>query len=154
MSSATITGASIEIEGGCHCGNISYRLRWPGDGSQIPVRACSCSFCIMHGGTYTSHREARLTAEVKQEGLLSRYRFGTGTADFFICRCCGAVPFVTSEIDDHLYAVVNVNTFRGIDRSVLQRAVADFDGEGTGDRLARRSRTWIPAVSVSILDAR
>jgi hypothetical protein len=141
------------IKGACHCANISFELDWPGEGGTIPVRACSCSFCTKHGGTYTSHREARLHVKIADRSLVSEYRFGTRTADFLVCSRCGAIPVITSEIDDHLYAVVNVNTFEGIDRSKLQRQVTDFDGENTESRLERRSRTWIPLVKVETPDA-
>jgi hypothetical protein len=55
---------------------------------------------------------------------------------------------VTSEIDGRLYAVVSVNAFEGIDASRLRKSPANFDGEGTGDRLARRKRGWIPEVKL------
>ena len=139
----------MNIEGKCHCGNITYVLRWPGEGSEIPVRACGCTFCAKHGGTYTSHRDAELAAVVHDERFVSRYKFGTETAEFFICTRCGVVPFVTSMIADNLYAVVNVNSFEGIDSSRFSRAVTDFDGETTDSRLERRTRNWIPSVTIT-----
>jgi len=56
---------------------------------------------------------------------------------------------VTSAIDDHLYAVVNVNTFDGIDQSALVRTATNFDGEGTSDRLERRKTNWIRDVRIA-----
>lgn len=138
----------MNIDGACHCGNISYRLDWPGPFPEIPVRACGCDFCTMRGATYTSHRDAVLEAVVNDPRYLSKYRFATETADFYVCSRCGAVPFVTCSIDGRLHGVVNVNTFQGVDRSAFQRAATDFDGESTGDRLDRRGRTWIPNVLV------
>jgi len=139
----------MDIDGACHCGNIAYTLRWPGDGSEIPVRACGCTFCTKHGGTYTSHSEAALTAIVQDDTHVTQYRFGTATADFYICSRCGVVPFVTSMIEDRLYAVVNVNSFEGIDPSCFSRAVTDFDGETTASRLDRRKSKWIPSVTIT-----
>jgi hypothetical protein len=136
------------IRGRCHCGNISYDFHWPLGGDQIPVRACSCSFCTKHRGTYTSHPEARLDARVEDVSALSRYTFATGTAEFFVCARCGVVPLVTSTIDGNLYAVVNVNTFEPDETLVFETAVTDFDGEETEGRLARRQRTWIPDVRI------
>ena len=139
----------MKIEGKCHCGNITYELSWPTEGGQIPVRACSCTFCTKHGGTYTSHPEASLKGVVHDPNRVTRYSFGTRTAAFYICDGCGVVPFVTSEIEGNLYAVVNVNCFEGIEPDRLVRAVADFEGETTDSRLARRTRTWIPSVSIT-----
>ena len=139
----------MRIEGKCHCGNIRYVLdlarRWNRDHS----RACGCTFCTKHGGTWTSHRDSELVAEVRDASLVSKYRFGTGTADFHVCARCGAVPFVTNTIDDHLYAVVNVNTFDGINPSSLVRTATNFDGEDIGERLERRKRNWIRTVRIS-----
>lgn len=141
----------MRIVGKCHCGNISYEFVWPGEESEIPVRSCGCTFCVKHGGTYTSHRDAKLTAVVHDEGLVSKYRFGTGTAEFFVCSLCGAVPFVTSQIKGRVFAVVNVNTFEGVDPAILKRSVTNFDGEDTESRLDRRHHTWIPNVSIETL---
>ena len=112
------------------------------------MRACGCTFCVKHGGTYTSHRSAKLSAVIRDEALVTKYRFGTSTADFFVCSRCGAVPFVTSEIQGHQYAVVNVNTFEGVDQSIFQYSSTNFDGEDTERRLDRRRRTWIPSVTI------
>ena len=78
--------------------------------------------------------------------LVSRYAFGTKTADFHVCSRCGVVPVVTSKIGGRLYAVVSVNAFEGVDPALLARAPASFDGEGRDDRLSRRKRNWIPDV--------
>jgi hypothetical protein len=56
---------------------------------------------------------------------------------------------VASAIDGHPYAVVNVNTFEGIDPSSLARTATNFDGEGSGERLERRKRNWIRNVRIS-----
>jgi hypothetical protein len=136
------------IDGRCHCGNISYEFLWPGSGSQIPVRACSCSFCIKHGAVYTSHLDSRLTAQISDPALVNQYSFGTKTAEFYVCLGCGAAPFVTSTIEGNVYAVVNVNTFKGVDRTEFVTTVTDFDGESVADRLGRRKRKWIPRVTV------
>ena len=65
---------------------------------------------------------------------------------FHVCARCGIVPVVTSEIDDHLYAVVNVNAFSKVEQSLLRRTPASFEGEGVEDRLARRTRNWVADV--------
>jgi len=136
------------IKGKCHCGNIRYEFLWPGPESRIPVRACSCTFCTKHGGIYTSHPNGQLTARISDPALVNRYTFGTKTAEFHICSVCGAVPFVTSTIEGIQYAVVNVNTFEGVDRADFDPSVTDFDGESTGDRLQRRKQKWIAQVQV------
>ena len=83
---------------------------------------------------------------IKDPALVSKYSFGTRTAEFHTCARCGIVPVVTSRIDGRLYAVVSVNAFEDVDQSLLRRAPASFDGEGTESRLARRKRNWIADV--------
>jgi hypothetical protein len=134
------------IPGGCHCGNISFRLDWTPDPAEIPARACDCSFCVKHGGVWTSCPGGALQVRVKQPDQVSVYAFETKTADFHVCSTCGIVPVVTSRIDGRLYAVVSVNAFEGAARSLIRQAPASFGGEVTGDRLARRKRNWIGQV--------
>jgi hypothetical protein len=134
------------IHGKCHCGNIAFSLTWEPEPAEIPARTCSCSFCLKHGGAWTSNPRGALEVVIKDPALVSRYAFGTRTAEFHICTRCGIVPVVTSRVEGHVYAVVSVNAFEGVDASLLKRAPANFDGEGTDSRLARRKRNWIPDV--------
>jgi len=134
------------IRGSCHCGNVGFELTWPGDSGAIPARRCGCTFCQKHGGVWTSNPRGSLRVTVKDPSARSIYAFGTKTADFHVCARCGIVPVVTSEIDGNTYAVVSVNAFDGVDQTLLRRAPASFDGEGTDSRLARRKRNWIANV--------
>ena len=95
---------------------------------------------------WTSCPTGALRVRIGDESRVSKYRFGTGTAEFHICRECGVVPLVTSSIDGKTYAVVNVNTFENVDPLLLSRAPASFDGESETVRLARRARNWIGRV--------
>ena len=137
------------INGKCHCGNISFELEWEGNPPEIPARACGCSFCLKHGGVWTSNPDSRLAVSIGNLALVSKYAFGTRTATFHICSRCGGVPLVTSEIANHLYAVVNVNTFENTDESWLRRSSATFEGEDLESRLARRRRNWIANVQIT-----
>lgn len=134
------------IHGRCHCTNILFVLTWEPDPLEIPARACACSFCTKHGGVWTSNPNGSLKVTVREPSLVSRYVFGTRTAEFHVCSRCGVVPVVTSRIDNGLYAVVSINAFEGVEPSLLRRASANFDGEGEESRLARRKRNWIPDV--------
>jgi hypothetical protein len=132
--------------GRCHCGNIAFSLTWEPAPTEIQVRACSCSFCVKHGGVWTSNPHGTLKVMVKDPVLLSKYTFGTKTAEFHVCTQCGVVPLVTSRIEDRLYAVVSVNAFEDVEPSLLRRASASFDGESEEKRLARRKLNWIANV--------
>jgi hypothetical protein len=134
------------IRGRCHCGNIAFSLAWEPDPKEIPARACDCSFCTKHGGVWTSYPGGRLEVVVEDPLHVSKYAFGTRTAEFHVCARCGAVPVVTSRLDGRLYAVVSVNAFDGVDSSLLRRAPMSFQAEDTDARLARRKRNWIADV--------
>jgi hypothetical protein len=138
----------VDIEGRCHCGNIALRLTWAGDPRAIPARACGCSFCVRHGGVWTSHPGSTLDVRIADRARVTSYEFGTRSATFHVCASCGVVPLVTSEIDGRLYAVVNVNALDGVDPASLQRVPASFEGEDLASRLARRKRNWIGDVRI------
>ncbi len=136
----------MKLSGSCHCGNIAFDLDWGSHPEQIPARACNCSFCVKHGGVWTSSPAGSLQVAIRDLGATSVYRFGTGTASFHVCSRCGVVPVVSSEIDGRLYAVVNINALNDVDRSRIRPAPISFDGEDAAARLARRARGWIPDV--------
>lgn len=136
------------IQGTCHCGNIAYTLAWPSDAEAIPARACDCSFCVKHGGAWTSHPGGSLRVTIDDASQVSRYAFGTRTSRFHICTRCGVVPLVTCLVDGRLYGVVNVNTFEDVDPALLQPMPASFSDEDAPTRLARRQSRWIPDVEI------
>ena len=136
----------MQIHGSCHCGNIAFEFDRIDHGSapaEIPARACDCSFCVKHGGVWTSSPEATLRVVIEDRALVDDYAFGTRTALFHVCRRCGVVPLVTSTIEGHVYAVVSVNALDDVDPTLLRRSPASFEGESTESRLARRARNWI-----------
>jgi hypothetical protein len=133
--------------GACHCGNIEIRLesdRMPGE---LGVRADGCSFCVKHQAIYTSDPHGEVHLGVREATLSERYRFGTKTADFLLCKACGV--FVAASMQDPPLAVVNVNALEA--RSAFSCAaarVADLDGESLEQRLARRRARWTPLISL------
>jgi hypothetical protein len=134
------------VRGACHCGNVSLMLDWQPEPNEIPARACSCTFCVKHGGVWTSCPTGSLVVDVSDPSRVSKYSFGTKTACFHVCSVCGAVPVATSDIEDNTFAVVNVNTFEGLDSLPLKRIPVTFEGEDRSTRLGRRAKTWISNV--------
>ena len=135
------------FSGGCHCGDVEYALDWP-EGRDLPLRKCNCTFCIKHGAIYTGHAKATLAVTVRAVASLSEYHFGTGTGRFHYCARCGVFLFATCRIDGRAHAVLNVNTLKDYipPASIETR---NYEGESVPERLARRSRTWIPSVTVT-----
>ena len=142
MASVSTSASHRPIAASCHCGNIRVALDWPASVPTIAARACGCSFCTKHGGVWTSHPDARFRLTVTDEARVTRYQFGTKTADFHVCTTCGVVPIVICTIEGTRYAVFNVNTFEGEARGQVVTSASDFEGEAIDSRLARRRRNW------------
>ena len=53
--------ARMLIAGSCHCGNISFQLRWLPEPTEITARSCTCTFCTKHGGVWTACPNGELT---------------------------------------------------------------------------------------------
>jgi hypothetical protein len=132
------------FEGACHCGALKASFETAKAPGEIQVRACQCSFCRRRGGLTVSDPEGLLRFHAAG-GKLHRYRFGTGTADFLICRGCGTYVGVVQEIEGALYGVLNV---AGTDIRILAARPAepmDYDAETAVSRASRRHGKWSPA---------
>ena len=137
------------VEGSCHCGNVSYSLEWPTVLTMLPLRRCSCSFCRRHSSVWTSHPDATLTTRVRDPERISRYRQGSETAEFHVCRNCGVVCYCLSDIDGHVYGIVNARTLAGDAMRTGRITEISFEGEEVADRLDRRTRNWIGRVETA-----
>jgi len=77
------------LEGGCHCGNLAVTYRTGVAPEDATPRACQCSFCRKHRARAISDPDGSLEIRVGDASALTRYRFGTGCADFLVCTTCG-----------------------------------------------------------------
>lgn len=132
--------------GGCHCGSITVSLRLSIAPDQALLRSCTCGFCRAHGTRTVSDRAGVVELRAADWALVERYRFGSGTADYMICRRCGVYVGAVCATRSGLRAVVNVNCLA--DRAAFTRvpAAPDYDQESTEARLDRRAANWMPAV--------
>ncbi|MEJ0015510.1 MAG: hypothetical protein WDN25_02905 [Acetobacteraceae bacterium] len=86
--------------GGCHCGNLMVRLTLSRSPAEMPVRSCSCSFCRSHGTRTVSDRDGTADIAAADWNLVERYRFGSRTADYLLCRRCGVYVAAVCETAD------------------------------------------------------
>lgn len=130
--------------GGCHCGNITVQLRLSQPPETMPLRSCSCSFCRSHGTRTISDRDGLAEIAAADPSQVERYRFGSRTADYLLCRRCGVYIGAVCETSSGLRAVINVNCLD--DRAAFTQppAAPNYDGEATDARLDRRSTNWMP----------
>ena len=132
--------------GGCHCGNISVKLRLSRSPEQMPLRSCSCSFCRAHGTRTVSDRDGLVEIAASDWSRVERYRFGSRTADYVVCRRCGVYVGAVCATSAGLRAVVNVNCLDERAAFTQTPSAPDYDGESTDKRLDRRATNWMPAV--------
>jgi hypothetical protein len=130
--------------GGCHCGNLSVRFESDRTPAELGVRSDTCGFCKKHLVRSTSDPHGAMHLHAADPSLVERYRFGTRTADFLICRRCGV--YVAACMD--AFAVLNVNVLDGRDEFLAQPIkISDLDGESLEERLARRRARWTPVAT-------
>jgi hypothetical protein len=135
----------MEHRGGCHCGNLRLTLRLTEPPEAVRVRACQCSFCRAHATRTTSDPNGAVEIWAEDWSLVEPYRFGTGTAEFLICRRCGVYIGAFCETPAGMRAVINTNTLDDRARFAGVPAPYDHEGEALADRLARRAANWTPA---------
>src|SRR5687767_9959447 len=126
------------LSGGCHCGNLRYTLDTSLALAQLPLRACQCSFCRLHGARSTSDPAGRIRFEVRDPAQLTRYRFGLRTADFLVCARCGIYVGALMQADAGQWAIVNANTLDAAARLTQDSQPMDYDGEDAARRGERR----------------
>jgi hypothetical protein len=135
-----------QLTGGCHCGNITYRLSTHRKEEELPLRSCGCAFCRRIGARYTSDPAAELQIEIMDPAAISRYRFASGVVEFLVCTQCGCMPAALSEIEGQCYAVINANCLSNPLKGDAQ--IVDFASESPQASEQRRQRNWIGHVAI------
>ena len=127
------------FEGACHCGAVRAWFETALDAAEIEVRADQCGFCRRHGAKTVSDPAGSLRLSFR-EPAVDRYRFGTRTTDFIVCRACGA--YVAAVIEG--FGVLNV--VAADIRPLADRPArpVDYEGENAALRLERRRQRWTP----------
>jgi hypothetical protein len=133
-----------EHVGGCHCGNIELRVTLTQPPEDTEVRADQCSFCRKHDALSISDPAGLVRLTVKDESLLSRYRFGLKTADFFVCARCGVYVAALCETPAGPKTVVNIRALADCELFTANPRAVSYDAEDIARRLARRAERWMP----------
>jgi hypothetical protein len=146
MAFGVLGAKQMDLDGGCHCGNLRVRLRVTRPPQEQLLRSCSCSFCRAHGTRTASDPDGLFEVWAEDWSLVAPYRFGSRTADYLICRQCGVYIGAVCETSVGLRAVANIN-FLSDRVDFSQDAVhPDHEGEPIAERLARRAANWMPAL--------
>jgi hypothetical protein len=132
-------------QGGCHCGSIRIELRLTAEAEDMPTRSCACSFCRAHG-TRTVSDPAGLAEIWADWPRVAKYRFGTHTADYLLCRQCGVYVGAVCATPAGPRAVINTRCLDDRAAFVREAVHPDYDSETVEARLARRALNWMPVV--------
>ena len=132
--------------GQCHCGAVGFDYRTDVPTAQWPVRACQCTFCLKHGGVYTSDPTGSVRFTHQDPSLLSRYRFGQKTADFLFCGRCGGYLGAVTEEEGKRIAVLCIRAMDPQPADLPAAQPMSYEGETMGDRNTRRSARWTPVI--------
>jgi len=129
----------------CHCGNLRAKVNLSALPADVQVRACQCSFCRKHGALTIGDAKSFVRFEAEQPQTVERYRFGSKTSDFLVCRRCGVYVGAVCKTPAGLKGIVNLNTVD--DRAVFTGTpeAMNYDGEDLGSRVDRRAARWMNA---------
>ena len=135
-----IPALSNIITGSCHCDNVAYEISTKTPLADITARSCDCRFCRMHAAQTWSDPAGSATIRINHPNELQKYRFALQTADFFVCRTCGAyIGAVMSESGKH-WSTLNLR-LSGLNPATIS---ASYGHEEAPNRILRRQRHWTP----------
>jgi len=79
---------------------------------------------------------------------LSRYRFGTRSSDFLVCRNCGVYVAALLASSKGQFATLNINTIGAL-RDAPKALPVSYEDESAEERSSRREQRWTP-VTLSV----
>src|SRR5687767_8285790 len=98
-----------------------------------------------HGARTVTDARGSITFQISEPSMLKRYRFGTRSSDFLICRDCGVYVSAVITSSKGQFATLNINTIR-VPLEAPQAMPVSYDQENAGERLSRREQRWTPVV--------
>jgi hypothetical protein len=131
-------------EGVCHCRAVGFVYRTALAPEEWLIRACQCTFCRTHAALSTSDPRGSLEFIEHVPGSLNRYRFGQWTADFLVCRNCGAYIGAMMQSGSKGFGIINVRVLHSLVDRLSAAQPMNYENEGPAERIARRASRWTP----------
>lgn len=138
----------ISSHGQCHCGNISLDIQYPETVHSFTAGVCRCQFCRMHGAMWLGLPISQLQVQAELGSQAHFYDDDLLGVHYLLCRHCGVLTSVLSEIDGQTYAMVNagvVNLPTHIRTDVFQYGPYP----NLAGRLQLRKESWLSTVKLS-----
>jgi hypothetical protein len=139
-----MTSSLLRFTGRCHCGALGVTFQTALSPPQWKIRACQCRFCRNHGALTTTDPAGRLAFHASDAGLLQRYRFDTGTAEFLLCRRCGVYLGAQITTSRGVFGTLNTRVLEPAPAGLPAAVPADYGSESTSERISRREQRWTP----------
>ena len=98
----TVDCGHHQVDGGCHCGAVRFRVKLKG--GLGAARRCNCSICRMRGAVALTADLADFEI-VQGEDKLSVYSFNTGVARHYFCSACGIYTHHQRRSDPNEFGV-------------------------------------------------
>ena len=122
--------------GGCHCGAVRFEAALP---ERIEAQTCNCSMCAKVGFIHVIVPQSRFR-QTSGADRLTRYSFGTHTAQHLFCAVCGVKSFYRPRSNPDGWSI---NARCLDDADSLDLDLTAFDGrdwERHGHELAHLSK--------------
>ena len=110
-----------EYFGGCHCGEIKYKFV---ASKSVEIWKCNCSICTIqdYEHLFIRHNDFKV---IKGTKLITKYSFGTKTAEHLFCKNCGIKSFYQPRSHLDSYSV----NLRCVEEPPEIKNVVYFDGK-------------------------
>jgi hypothetical protein len=137
----------VDVNGGCHCGNIALRIELTREPDAYNPRACDCDFCRKHGASYVSDPQGSLLVEIADEREIGMYRQGSAIAECLVCKICGVLVGAFYRAEGHIYGTVNAKAVDAGTSFGAEQVVSPKRLSG-GEKEDRWKRLWFPSVKI------
>jgi len=116
---------TLQYQGGCHCGDVRFKLKLEKSIEDQDITACNCSMCekLAYLHLIIPKSEFELTSS---KDNLSLYQFNKNIAKHYFCKKCGIKSFYQPRSHPDCWSV-NVRCLD--DFSQFKIKVKNFDGK-------------------------
>jgi hypothetical protein len=104
----------------------------------------------LHAALTSSDPAGALNFRAADAAAVQHYRFGARTADFLICRYCGAYLGASVSVNGSRFGLINVRTLRPFPNELPSPVLTNYDDESPAARIERRAARWTPLAADSL----